>query len=135
MKPCTPFGHIQFDPPANHDVELTNFEEMKQLTPQEFYRQYFGVDPSPLIYVEPGKACEFAQAYAEHLEETAWVSVEDELPPAEHDYGNLSINVIIGNDYRCFEGHFDLETGVCYSQSGYKAHAEKWRLFPKPPKQ
>ncbi len=102
---------------------------MKRLAPQEFYRQYFGLEPSPLIYVEPSKACDFAAAYADHCEESAWVSVSERLPESHAD-----VDLYCDEFKTLIRGFID-ENGRFYQVGfGQTFGITHWRPLPSPPK-
>lgn len=59
---------------------------MKQMTPQDFLEQYDWQGKTPMHYKDGVRFCfmdkfyDFMEAYAQHLEQAAWVSVKERMP-------------------------------------------------------
>jgi len=71
---------------------------MKRLTPEEFFREESGHGESHLAtqHVEPKDLFALMQAYHDHCEESAWQSVDEQLPGRWDDYP-LSRNCFLFN--------------------------------------
>ena len=119
---------------------------MKRLTLDEFVKGWFDKnmwDEQPR-WVLVAKS--IAQSYADHCEESAWISVEDALPKFNErvlveykpDHPVME-GVLIGIDERLDVTNSSLPVEIkrrIMSRSGFKAlNVMRWRPLPKPPKQ
>ncbi len=107
---------------------------MKRLTPSEFYEQSTGFDLSPIQgQSDMDEIFAFALAYAEHLEQTAWVS-DGSLPPV-----GVRVNVLLEN------GNVSSDVAAYYPINGANTGKQTywvtfttvvaWRPFPTSPNQ
>lgn len=115
---------------------------MKRLTPQEFLLSKIRPD---CIWEEIGNltncpietVAEIMQQYAEHLEETAWVT-DGSLPPKCSDDCYISQNVVIFEETgRKYIGDYNHKDGLWreYNSDEVIFHRVKmWRPLPTPPK-
>jgi hypothetical protein len=114
---------------------------MQRLTPEQFYEQKnyrkldkYGKRAAKFSYWD---MLDFAQAYAEHLEQAAWV-VDGTLPPVDPEDSEFSQNVLavyeLGNEAIAY---VQLRTGNWYNARSHDKIEKpiKWRHLPTPPKQ
>ena len=102
---------------------------MKRMTPEEFLssKECPGLGSLPENFETFNK---MMQSYADHCEETAWVSIEERLPESYEDvllycqeFGVQMLGFVNEND-RFFQIGFSQTFGITH-----------WRPLPKPPKQ
>lgn len=105
---------------------------MERLTPEQFYEQ----NRERFLYqipVKPQSVCiqEMMQAYAEHLEETAWVT-DGSLPPFAQDSKTVSDDVLtVQQSGNIFINWYDFTSD---SWAKYGKSVIAWRPLPTPPK-
>lgn len=95
---------------------------MKRLTPKEFYDEVFNG-----IMRHDDMTFDFAKAYADHCEESAWVSVEERLPD---NVNSQPVLVLVTDGSIATTGYYLHDRK---SWSDYRMKITHWRPFPTPP--
>lgn len=117
---------------------------MERLTPEQFYEQ----NRERFLYQIPAKPqsiCiqELMQSYADHLEETAWVT-DGSLPPKEDEESSIVVELlvviepkILDDKKRIRTGYYDFEEKrwyMTFADESISFEVFSWRHLPNPPK-
>lgn len=117
---------------------------MKRLTPQEFLEKWKDENAISFCYaITCGQIAEIAKLYAEHLEETAWVS-DESLPPKEDEEGSIVVELLVliepkfcDDKKRVRTGYYDFEEKrwcMTFADESISFEVFAWRHLPNPPK-
>ena len=123
---------------------------MKRLTPEEFLNEFSQKDDKDVHGnlrdgLWTNNVLKYMQAYADHCEESAWVSVDERLP----EFGQKVLVFRDGRhrDFPVFSdsvpsvfdgGRFMVYKDVCVGDrvlASYYGGITHWRPFPNPPRQ
>lgn len=105
------------------------------MTPEEFYKEFAGYNSDDELatqHIDPDFLFRAMQGYADHCEESAWVSVEDDLPEKTDEYRVLILDDSVQpNEYYTINAVFRSDKSKWFATlTGNKVYPEKWRSLP-----
>ena len=123
---------------------------MQKLTPQEFFKLQFAWSQENQVNIKQlseESIFEFVKQYAQHLEESAWISVDERLPEIEQDVllfnswknksGELVESMLAGylSEFTTRKTAGGVVNSCDWRGSEYIFNITHWRPLPKPPTQ